>query len=437
MRTISFLWLERIKSEGFEVKKKSLVITSFLFFYYLILSGQPKPDLFGSVNIQFETSPSINEFNYNVLTNPIIQTHASIVGLGEGTHGTSDFTQVKSHIVKQLVGQHGFKNFLLEAGYVECLQIDAYINNADIDIDSVLMRLVSWPWGSQEFKDLLVWMRTYNASVTVDNKIHFYGIDVCINATLNKNSPVYYGNVSNLPTISKALEIYNDAQLSSKRKQRKLSQLQKDCDKRYNQHGGEYLQCTNIIQSAKSKLYNGGKSTGYRENELFEMVKRIKNSKPDTEKFILWAHNEHVTQRSNSRKSLGHFLNKEYKNKYQTIGFDFVKGSFCAVDIDSLYQGKKKFGVIFYREAPEKTVAHQLESINEGVLFIDLTIQKNKKALCSKKRYIQSIGATYGNIIAQKKPNLFLQKIKLCKSFNYMFIIKATTASQLLVKQKR
>ena len=419
------------------MKKKSFVITSFLFFYYLILLGQPKLAPTDSISIQFETSPSINEFNYNVLTKPIVQTHTSIIGLGEGTHGTGDFTQVKSRIVKQLVGLHGFKNFLLEAGYVDCLQIDAYINNADINIDSVLTRLLPWPWGSQEFKDLLVWMRTYNTSATTDDKIHFYGIDVCTSVTLNKKSPVYYGNVSSLPIIRKALEIYNHTQLSSKQKQKQLSQLQKESDKKYNKQGSNFLQCTNIIQSAKSKLYNGGKSRGYRENELFEMVKRIKNSKPNTEKFILWAHNEHITQRSNSRKSLGFFLNKEYKNKYQTVGFDFVKGSFCAVDIDSLYQGKKKFGVIFYREAPEKTVARQLESINKGVLFIDLTLPKNKNALCSKKRYIQSIGATYGNSIAQKKPKLFLQKIKLCKSFNYMFIIKNTTASQLLVKQKR
>jgi erythromycin esterase len=416
------------------VVKRSVLTVLIVIFHFTTLLGQSKAENHNIPNIEYETSVSIDAFDYSVLTNSISNAHASIIGLGEATHGTSEFFHVKKNIIKNLVEEQGFKNFLLEAGYVACKQFDLYIHNNDVNVDSALSRSVPWPWACNEFKELLNWMREYNLTKTKSDKIHFYGIDICQRRNLINTSNSYYGNICSQPIIAKALEIYNNTALSTKKKRKQLSQLQKECDKQYNIINEDYLITTHVIQSAKVWLRKGGRMRKAREDELFEMFKRIKKSKSAAEKYIIWGHSEHIAQHSNNRKSLGFFINKAFGDKYQTVGFDFNKGSFQAVDIDSLNYGKKEYGVVFYREAPEKTLAYQLENINKGLLFINLTLKTNKKELCSGKKYIQSIGASYGNQLAKNKPSLFLQKLKLCKTFNYLFIVKNTTASHPLFK---
>ncbi len=417
--------------------RRSVLTVLVVIFHFTTLLGQSKASNNSIPDIEYETSVSIDAFDYSVLTKSISNARASIVGLGEATHGTSEFFDVKKNIIKNLVEELGFKNFLLEAGYVACKQFNLYIHNNDVNIDSALSRSVPWPWSCNEFKELLTWMREYNRSKTESDKIHFYGIDICPRRSLTNTSKSYYGNIYSQPIVVKALEIYNNTTLQAKKKRKRLSQLQKECDELYTTVNDEYLAATHIIQSAKVWSRKGGRMRKAREDELFEMFKRIKKSKSTAEKYIIWGHSEHIAQHSNNRKSLGFFINKEFGNKYQTVGFDFNRGSFQAVDIDSLNFGKKEYGVVFYREAPEKTLAYQLEKINKGLLFINLTLKTNKKELCAGKKYIQSIGASYGNQLAQNKPGLFLQKLKLCKTFNYLFIVKTTTASHPLVKQKK
>lgn len=419
------------------VKSILLIVVALFISQYSGLFGQSKQSYINTASIKYENSLTVNDFDYEILGQSIAGSGASIIGLGEATHGTSEFYIAKANIVKNLVEKHGFKNFLLEAGYVECVMLDSFINNVDMDIDFTMISLLPWPWASQELKELLYWMRAYNLAHPADEKIHFYGVDICSESSLSKSKSAYYGKEHSLPIVNKAIDIYNNTELTAKKRQKKLAALQKECDKTYSNKTHEYFVAKNIIQTAIARLYKGGKIRAYREDLLFETVKAFKSLKPATEKFIIWAHSEHISQHSNNRKSLGFFLNKEYKNQYQTVGFDFVRGSFIAVDIDSLYFGKAKFGREFYREAPKETLAHQLENINTGVLYINLTLTENKKALCRKKRYIQSVGATYGNVLVQKKPKIALQKLNICKSFNYIFIVKTTTASHLLAKQKR
>ncbi len=42
-----------------------------------------------------------------------------IVGYGEDTHGTAEFTQLASELMKYLSEKHGFKIFILETGFGE------------------------------------------------------------------------------------------------------------------------------------------------------------------------------------------------------------------------------------------------------------------------------------------------------------------------------
>ena len=52
---------------------------------------------------------------------------ARIVSLGEATHGTREFFQLKHRLLEYCVSELGFTIFGIEASYPECLRINDYV----------------------------------------------------------------------------------------------------------------------------------------------------------------------------------------------------------------------------------------------------------------------------------------------------------------------
>ena len=58
---------------------------------------------------------------------------ARIVSLGEGTHGTRDFFEMKARILRFLVEEMGFNTFAIEATWPESRRIDHYVRTGEGD----------------------------------------------------------------------------------------------------------------------------------------------------------------------------------------------------------------------------------------------------------------------------------------------------------------
>jgi erythromycin esterase len=85
---------------------------------------------------------------------------ARIVGLGEATHGTREFFEMKHRIFKYLVEMHGFKAFAFECDYGESVFFDRYINGGPGDIDELMKtKMHFWTWRTVEVRALLEWIR--------------------------------------------------------------------------------------------------------------------------------------------------------------------------------------------------------------------------------------------------------------------------------------
>lgn len=103
----------------------------------------------------------------------------SIIGLGEATHGTAEFFKSKHRILKYLVEKHNYKIFAFEADFGESLLINEAIQKSDSNSIEALMKnkMHFWTWKTEEVKDLLVWMCTYNLNKSAQEKVQYLGID--------------------------------------------------------------------------------------------------------------------------------------------------------------------------------------------------------------------------------------------------------------------
>ncbi|HEX5759531.1 MAG TPA: erythromycin esterase family protein, partial [Thermoanaerobaculia bacterium] len=102
---------------------------------------------------------------------------ARVVALGEATHGTREFFQVKHRLLEYLVSELGFSVFAIEASWPESEAVDEYVRTGRGDPAKALAGLYVWPWNTEEVLDLIRWMRQWNA-VPGRRQVRFYGFDV-------------------------------------------------------------------------------------------------------------------------------------------------------------------------------------------------------------------------------------------------------------------
>src|SRR5437588_8819615 len=102
---------------------------------------------------------------------------ASLVGLGEATHGSHEIFTMKHRLLEFLVEQMGFTMFAMEGSWSAGEQINRYVLTGQGDAATVLQQFHQWIWNTQEVLDMLHWMRAYNADSHHLQKISFAGFD--------------------------------------------------------------------------------------------------------------------------------------------------------------------------------------------------------------------------------------------------------------------
>lgn len=88
---------------------------------------------------------------------------ARVVGLGESTHGTREFFQVKHRLLQYLVRELGFRVFAIEANQLAVERVNAYVQGGSGTAQDA-MRVMFQVWNTEEMLALLEWLRAHNAA---------------------------------------------------------------------------------------------------------------------------------------------------------------------------------------------------------------------------------------------------------------------------------
>lgn len=304
-------------------------------------------------------SPTLNNTDLEPLS---FLGNAKIVGLGEATHGTKEFFQLKHRIFKYLVENYGFKVFGFEADMGESIYIDRYITNSDGNLDDLMRtKMHFWTWRTQEVKDLLEWMRQYNTGKSNDNKIHYIGFD-CRFMTYQPDLILeYFNNVKPdfvsqiLPAMQMIRNIGNTSSTEVRNYYTSISQnrkleiadsledvltkisaienelISKSSDFEYQtvkQLVVNLKQVNDVIYASTHSDY----SINYRDKYMSENSIWISNLFGSNTKIAVWAHNGHIFNNSKyiGHGSMGYFLRNTIGTQYINVGFSFSKGYFKA-----------------------------------------------------------------------------------------------------------
>jgi erythromycin esterase-like protein len=109
---------------------------------------------------------------------------ASLVLLGEASHGTREFYRIRAEISKRLITEKGFDAIAVEADWPDALRVSRYVQlmGSDKTADEALggfQRFPQWMWRNTEVVELVHWLRGHNERIAdPQRRVGFFGIDL-------------------------------------------------------------------------------------------------------------------------------------------------------------------------------------------------------------------------------------------------------------------
>jgi erythromycin esterase-like protein len=101
---------------------------------------------------------------------------ARIVSLGEATHGSREFFQLKHRMLEFLASRMGFTIFSIEANMPEAYRLNDYVLNGTGDPAALMRGMYFWTWDTEEVLAMVRWMRAFNESGK--GRVQFTGFDM-------------------------------------------------------------------------------------------------------------------------------------------------------------------------------------------------------------------------------------------------------------------
>jgi erythromycin esterase len=282
---------------------------------------------------------------------------AHVVGLGEATHGTSEFFRLKHRMLEFLVERMGFTVFAREGNMAEGFDVNDYVLNGRGDPVKAIAGMYQWPQNTREVLDMIRWMRQYNADPRHMRKVKFYGLDNWSRSGPIKVALQYLDAVDPVEgrRARASLGILADAFLNaglSNARADSLIPMVKRLLSTFDDRRTEYTHRTSVerwelarqhvllvLQSLQQSIADNDE---VRDSLMADNVKWILAREGLGTKAVLWAHNGHITTNCNSPR-MGCFLKRALGSDMVTFALLTNTGSFNAVDADNLLSGAYPF----------------------------------------------------------------------------------------------
>jgi len=284
---------------------------------------------------------------------------ARIVSLGEATHGTREFFQLKHRLLEFCVSELGFTIFGIEASYPECLRVNDYVLHGMGNPAEALAGTRFWTWDTEEVLALIEWMRTWNE--THERQVKFYGFDMQFPTEAALSVLDYLKRVA--PELAAASEepLWPLSDDFSAERFHLIPSATRDaaqaCVARiletFARERSTWVAATSELewqlarlnavvldQSARLRLaMSHAGSTMSRDIAMAENVAALLELEGPEAKAVLWAHNGHaaretkyLTDDKKPNPNMGSRLHEMFGREHLVVGFAFNQGSFQAIE---------------------------------------------------------------------------------------------------------
>ncbi|MCD6251972.1 MAG: protein-L-isoaspartate(D-aspartate) O-methyltransferase [Psychrobacter sp.] len=318
------------------------------------------PELIGQSS---ESFTSIDNVNLDNLLERIGDSR--VVLLGEASHGTAEFYDMRARITKELIEKKGFTIVTAEADWPDAAHINRYIQGQQQKSalqNKPFSRFPTWMWANQSTLELTHWLHDYNNKTkSSEQKVGFYGLDLYslygsidsvldylqkVDPKMAKTARERYGC---LMPWSDEPSLYGRAVITQQHKDCEievLRNLQDLLKKRLEYSAANEEQFFDAEQNAKlvadaeryyrTMYYAEDNSWNQRDQHMIKTLQAVLDFKGPKSKAVVWAHNSHIgdaraTQMSaRGELNIGQLARQKYGEKVYNIGFGTDHGTVAA-----------------------------------------------------------------------------------------------------------
>jgi erythromycin esterase-like protein len=299
---------------------------------------------------------------------------ASLVLVGEASHGTEEFYTERARITRNLILAHGFNIVAVEADWPDAYLINRYVRGEGDAADPVralsgFVRFPQWMWRNKVVLEFVRWLRDYNDQLPKSAvKVGFYGLDIYSLSTsiaavlsyLDKHDPdaavraryryACFDHASEDPQGYGYSATFGLSESCERQVMEQLTELHKNAP-RYSERDGrlaadEYFfaeQNAMLVRDAEvyyRAMFSGRiDSWNVRDRHMADTLHALVNHSQRQDraaKAVVWAHNSHVGDARatemgrNGEWNLGQLVRERYGKASRLIGLSTYGGTVTA-----------------------------------------------------------------------------------------------------------
>ncbi|ELZ43317.1 succinoglycan biosynthesis [Halorubrum coriense DSM 10284] len=281
---------------------------------------------------------------------------ATIIGLGEASHGTQEFFELRFRLTRLLVEEFGVRAVGIEAGFDPLCRVAELVDAGEGDIRPLLAESdIYRPWKTEPMVNLFEWLQSFNASRPPEDRVHVYGFDMTIIEQAAAGLASYLERVDadidaslreDLDTIMAGYSSGDERQTLLESARRVHSTLRPmldanesawvEADSRRAYENIRYrLHLIDRQLEAHERSHEG--RMALRDETMAENVEWIRGR--STGPIVLWAANGHLNRGRHileewdvDVQSMGEWLARSHGEGYCPIGFGLGSGEVAALD---------------------------------------------------------------------------------------------------------
>ncbi len=289
---------------------------------------------------------------------------ASIVLLGEASHGTHEYYTWRALITQQLIEKKGFNIIGVEGDWPDCYRINRYVRNYKNsgekapDVLKEFHRWPTWMWANWEIAALMEWLKNHNSSGK--RQVGFYGLDVyslweSLEAILNyleKNDPEARVQAMKAmecfePYEREAQDYALSTRFTPQSCEKEVLDLLQEIRKRVPLYDSDPEAPFNTEQNAmtavnaeryyRAMVKGGPESWNIRDHHMTDTLEKLINFHGKDAKAVVWEHNTHIGDARATNMAHGGMVNvgQLVREKWGasasfSVGFGSYRGSVIA-----------------------------------------------------------------------------------------------------------
>jgi erythromycin esterase-like protein len=359
--------------------------------------------------------------------------NASVVLIGEATHGTHEFYAARAAITKQLITDYGYTAVAVEADWPDAYRANRWVRGESDDTSAEeslrdFVRFPRWMWRNTEVQRFLSWLQEHNASRTAESRAGFYGMDLySMHASMNKvleylgdvdpdaaaRARARYGCFDHYGDDPQSYGYAASLSLTPPCEREVLQQLVE-----LRRQAGEYLrrdgrmaadaqffaeQNARLVRNAeqyyRSMFLGRVTSWNLRDRHMFETLEALEahlKSQGTAPRIVVWAHNSHLgdaraTQMgAGGELNLGQLVRERYGADALLVGFSTYMGWVTAADD----WGERARRMRVRKALPESYEA-VLHDVGEPDFLLDFREGEEITEVLDSDRLERAIGVVY------------------------------------------